>query len=209
MNKKCTKCKIVKSYNDFHIRRKSSDGVQSMCKECTKKSNFNRREKIKEWHDKNPDKILLNRRKYENNNRDKLNLKVKARYHNNEDYRNRENERGREWRRNNSDRYRELMRSCTQARRARKRKAFYEHIDFDIVYERDKGICGICKKPVDVKSGRPYRREIEFCLDIERNRLRLRRDKLVKIMTRIVRSLVGVEVELLDLMMGMMRQYLL
>jgi hypothetical protein len=35
------------------------------------------------------------------------------------------------------------------ARRALKKAQFVEHVDPQVVYERDKGICGICQGPVD------------------------------------------------------------
>jgi transposase-like protein len=37
--KVCNKCKIEKSYNNFHKKTASSDGLQDTCKEC--KSNLN------------------------------------------------------------------------------------------------------------------------------------------------------------------------
>jgi HNH endonuclease len=44
----------------------------------------------------------------------------------------------------------EQTRAIKSARRARKRGAFTENVDFRVVFERDAGICGICALPVDL-----------------------------------------------------------
>jgi 5-methylcytosine-specific restriction endonuclease McrA len=40
------------------------------------------------------------------------------------------------------------MRSKSARRRARRLNAFVENVDRKTLYERDKGVCGICKGPV-------------------------------------------------------------
>lgn len=35
------------------------------------------------------------------------------------------------------------------SRRARKRELFVEHVDIDVLRQRDDGVCGICREPVD------------------------------------------------------------
>jgi 5-methylcytosine-specific restriction endonuclease McrA len=51
----------------------------------------------------------------------------------------------RKWRHSNPTKSREQ----DQVRRARKRSAFIEYVDAQVVFERDEGICGICGNPVD------------------------------------------------------------
>jgi 5-methylcytosine-specific restriction endonuclease McrA len=53
------------------------------------------------------------------------------------------------WAEENPDRVRELKRKKEAARRFRKRNAFIEIVDPKAVFERDLGICQICKEPVD------------------------------------------------------------
>lgn len=43
--KRCSKCRIVKTSNDFHIRRTSKDGLTSQCKECRKEYSRQRHER--------------------------------------------------------------------------------------------------------------------------------------------------------------------
>lgn len=47
---------------------------------------------------------------------------------------------------------RDLRRKNDHSRRARKMKAFVEAVDPQVVFERDKGVCGICMKTVDLAS---------------------------------------------------------
>jgi HNH endonuclease len=49
------------------------------------------------------------------------------------------------WKRENPDK----VRAAKERRRAREYDAFLEDIDRQILFERDEGICGICKLPVD------------------------------------------------------------
>lgn len=53
----------------------------------------------------------------------------------------------REWARANRDK----KRAAANARRARELSAFVEYVDVAVVWERDKGTCGICYKPADPK----------------------------------------------------------
>ena len=54
-------------------------------------------------------------------------------------------EKRREWAKNNPEKERERV----QRRRARKLNAYIEDIDYLEVWNRDKGICGICQLPAD------------------------------------------------------------
>lgn len=52
----------------------------------------------------------------------------------------------------NPEHVRAIGRRHAQKRRAIKRDVFVENVDPRVVFERDEGICGICKKPVDQES---------------------------------------------------------
>ncbi len=52
------------------------------------------------------------------------------------------------WNKEHPERMRTLKRKGELNRRARKRDQFVENINPQIVFERDQGICGICKDPV-------------------------------------------------------------
>jgi 5-methylcytosine-specific restriction endonuclease McrA len=54
----------------------------------------------------------------------------------------------------NHGRGREIRNGVNQRRRAQKLETQTEPIDLAIVFERDKGICGICLEPVDPRQGK-------------------------------------------------------
>jgi hypothetical protein len=67
MEKKCTKCKEVKSLDEFTNAKKGKNGKASRCKDCDKRYYQDNREKIKEYR-----KINLEKRKeYYKNNKEK------------------------------------------------------------------------------------------------------------------------------------------
>lgn len=96
--KTCKKCKVVKSLEDFHRQKSSSDGRRPRCKECTKESSTKRYEKCKEELSKyykeryreDPEKFLKRSRKWKEENPEK------RKKHNSE------------WKENNKDRIREV-----------------------------------------------------------------------------------------------------
>ena len=49
MEKKCTKCGVVKSLDEFYNRKDSKDGKQFRCKICNKKYKENNREKVNKY----------------------------------------------------------------------------------------------------------------------------------------------------------------
>lgn len=49
----------------------------------------------------------------------------------------------------NPERIRAMQRNAVARRRARQREAFVENVDSRVVWERDRGICGICGEPAD------------------------------------------------------------
>lgn len=56
MLKKCNRCKIERSIEEFHIHKKCIGGRTTICKYCVSKS-------CKEWQDKNKDKMKEYRKK--------------------------------------------------------------------------------------------------------------------------------------------------
>ena len=69
MEKKCSKCLIIKDVIEFNKKIKSSDGYRSECKICQK-----------EYYNKNKEKINLQNLKYKKDNKEQLNLKRKEYY---------------------------------------------------------------------------------------------------------------------------------
>jgi hypothetical protein len=51
MNKQCPKCKIVKSLGSFNKNKRSKDGLQRVCRDCTK-------EEHKKWYTNNKETQL-------------------------------------------------------------------------------------------------------------------------------------------------------
>jgi len=68
MNKKCSKCKDVKSIDEFHKKKASKDSYKSICKKCTseykKKYRKENADKIRNYRKKNKDKIREQHREY-------------------------------------------------------------------------------------------------------------------------------------------------
>jgi len=73
MEKICSKCKIKKSFKDFHKRLDSKDGYKSQCKDCI---NF----KSREWYAINKDYYNEAKKQYRKNNREKINKKFNEYY---------------------------------------------------------------------------------------------------------------------------------
>lgn len=79
VTKVCTKCGVGKSVAEFNKRKRSSDGFNHSCKECTRKYDAKYRsnhgdsisEKKKEWRDSNKQRIAATTRKWRKSNKDK------------------------------------------------------------------------------------------------------------------------------------------
>ncbi len=165
--KTCHKCGAEKPLDDFPKRSDSKDGYAHECREC-------RNSYLKAYYAKNKDKIQTQQREFRENNKEhvkawqKLNrtrhkkeIAERERLHrlNNKDairaY-------GKAWYYANIDRMRELSKKWAKenpekhsdhqrTRRARKRNAFVEKVELEVVAERDNWICGICGEPVERK----------------------------------------------------------
>ena len=99
--KKCSKCKIEKSYNNFHKDKTKKNGITSSCKDCHKIYNDNKRgylteeekrkrlergklsrsEYLKKYNINNKERILDYTKKYRESNSDKI-----KEYHKNNKY---------------------------------------------------------------------------------------------------------------------------
>jgi len=123
MLKRCSACHKELTLDSFWKNKQTKDGLKSDCKNCSKQA-------VKNWHRQNPEK----QKEYSSRNR-KRNSKMQASVE-------------KAWRKRNRDRHRQTKRKNESSRRARKRQAFIEVIDHTRVFERDKGVCGICKGPV-------------------------------------------------------------
>ena len=89
--KKCPKCGIVKSLDEFHKSKDKKDGLKSHCKKCvavhSKIYAENNRIKIREtqkiWENKNKDRVKTYQKKYYENNKNKIYEKNRKYKHNN------------------------------------------------------------------------------------------------------------------------------
>ena len=62
--KKCSKCEVVKSLDEFHKNNRKKDGRDQRCKGCCK-------ERKADWYLENKKKVLANSKKYYEENREK------------------------------------------------------------------------------------------------------------------------------------------
>ena len=63
--KQCTLCRITKVPDDFHVRKRASDGRQSRCKDCKRLMDSNH-------FQENRDEILKRNRAWKSKNYDKI-----------------------------------------------------------------------------------------------------------------------------------------
>ena len=144
----CNDCKQSKPISEFHTS--SRDGLRSICKLCDKERSRSRywanveksraegakkrkdhksyyRQYNHDYYAKNRDKLKQRSRDYARNNVETVKATKKAHYQAN----------------------RGKWTGYGARRRMREKEAFVEHVDRDVIFLRDKGICHICKKSVD------------------------------------------------------------
>ena len=78
MDKKCTKCKEVKSLESFSKSSRSKDGLMCICKACNRAAN-------KAWVEANPDKVKAANKAYYEANQEKARAAHKAYYEANQE----------------------------------------------------------------------------------------------------------------------------
>lgn len=74
--KRCNKCNIVKNIAEFNKSKKNTDGLRGECKVCRKKYNEDNKEKLynqrKRWREENIERIKVKRKKYYEDNKERL-----------------------------------------------------------------------------------------------------------------------------------------
>lgn len=133
----CTKC-LVDKPEDHFLPKKDGSGYHYWCKECrsaNRKKNYyanleKERAQSLAWNKANPEKTRESVRKWFRENPDKHLAHVNK------------------WREENPEKAKNNDRRKTMRYRARKKAAFVETVDPMVLFERDKGICGICQKEI-------------------------------------------------------------
>lgn len=74
--KKCIRCNLLLSLDNFHLNNKSKDGHRSDCKVCRKNDNEKERIRIKEYRKTNKSYLETNKKYKENNLEFVKNLKI-------------------------------------------------------------------------------------------------------------------------------------
>lgn len=105
--KKCLKCEKIKETKDFWLSKRHSDGLQTYCKECSKRSR-------KLWADDNKDKISRYRKPVPYSDRERN-------WHRNNYKKNKDKilARNKEWASSNPDKVRVLSLAGTNRRKVR------------------------------------------------------------------------------------------
>ena len=74
--KVCNRCNIERPFNEFNTQKNSKDGYRTICKICRKKYNEENKDKIKEkrksYYENNKETILDSCKNYRNLNKDKI-----------------------------------------------------------------------------------------------------------------------------------------
>lgn len=157
--KRCTRCHIEKPSSEFHERRYRVGGLQAKCKPCMRalkcESRARHRDSVNasliRYRKAHPERRLAWGQRQRAANRTNAEFLAKDRARSKR-WRDANPERARagvkRWTVANPDRYRTLQRKSDMTRKARKRDAFIETVDPEVVFTRDAGVCGICTTPV-------------------------------------------------------------
>jgi 5-methylcytosine-specific restriction endonuclease McrA len=123
--KTCTECKVTyKNAKDhFYAHNKTKDGLRSKCKYCMVQKGV-------QYHKDHSDQANTSSRKWRKKNPQKM---AASR---------------RQWEKNNHEKRRLINRLASQNRRAKKSAVLPFPIDYDTIYARHEGRCGICALPV-------------------------------------------------------------
>lgn len=118
--KKCFECKEVKDANEFYIDRSRRDRLSGRCKVCHKLNNGR-------YFQRNREKLVLKNKNWQETNRESHYKAV------------------RRWKKNNPENIRVEQNNQRHKRRAKKKGG--DRIALDVLYNRDKGVCQVCKLP--------------------------------------------------------------
>ena len=66
--KYCPKCDTEKPVSEFYVNKHSKDGFLYCCKECRSLYRNSRREKDKEYREKNKEKLIEGKKRYREKN---------------------------------------------------------------------------------------------------------------------------------------------
>lgn len=95
MEKKCTKCGIVKDLSEYYRDKNAKDGKKSQCKQCQKDA-------VLKWAKDNPEKVRAKQKIYYKRNSEKVKGRVRDWIEKNPE---RKKESDNNWRKNNHERY--------------------------------------------------------------------------------------------------------
>ena len=163
--KTCCLCHKEKSTSAFAKDSGRLDGLQPRCRECQAQLTAAWREANREllrqkstiYRAENPEKRKASVLAWDMANRERNNARHRANYaadpekHKaqdrayHKDHREQDTARMARWRAANPDRAREGIRRY----RTLKLNAYVAPVDFEFIYQRDKGLCQICLKPVE------------------------------------------------------------
>lgn len=136
LEKSCTRCKEVLAISEFHIRSDSGT-LSSYCNACKK---ILTKESTLRWSRRNREKLAKKSREYYSRNKEKCLHAGYAYYQKNKEL---FRARGKAWRKANPEvvvaqgaKKREILRKATTNNPVKRKD----------IYERDKGICWLCKK---------------------------------------------------------------
>ena len=121
----CCGCDQVLPVEEFHKSSSRPSGLSPHCRACVN-------ERTARWAKENPDRRRLAGKIYRKA-KPEVAARARAKYL-------------------KTEKAARLARKHTARRRARKKAQFVEDVDPQVLYERDKGICGICHEPVDPKN---------------------------------------------------------
>jgi len=138
--KTCSRCRETKQLVDFHRRRASPDSRAPACKACTAvyaKERYwrdaeKRRADSKRYRDANPERRRQWQRAYNARHREELAARFAAMG----------------WRKRWAALHPDKRRAIEAKRRARKRLTAVGAVDYETIYERDGGVCYLCREPV-------------------------------------------------------------
>ena len=140
MEKRCHKCKVIKSLNDFHKLNKSKDGHQSKCKDCKKQYHLQNKErkskKDKERYQENKEEVKKRTNQYYHENIDVIKERRKTYYHKNA---NDIKKKVKEWREENIDYVKNRKRKKYEENKneiLEKQKEYYKN-NRDKILQRD------------------------------------------------------------------------
>ncbi len=148
--KTCTRCGREQELSEFLLDKARKDGLNPWCRTCN-------REACREYYRKNREVRLARQKAYYERNRETILDKDRADREANPE---KERERGRAYYQQNREAVKahvqawddanpEKVREHFARRRARQRDATIGVVDLVALFERDKGICYLCRKAVD------------------------------------------------------------